>query len=466
MKRPILALALAACVLMTISGCGVAGQPSPTPSGSMTQEDEVTSPLPTPTPEGGSDDGMNAEQGALPSESQPATGDSTETPPGEENPTETAPQPSQAPSAGAGAPTQTPPSSGAVTPPSKVPQSSQPPRVPPAENVVKPPVSTIAPEQKTAEISKIERLERGFSSASFSGNDSFEDFLAEGGASSDAEVTAFLAQHLLADVALNGNPFGCSTIAVKSPTGDTLFGRNFDWQACDALVVTARPEGAYASISTVNMDFISQGDDGSLSSVLGENDVRVMAALYAPLDGMNEKGLAVSVNMIEDSASISQNTENPDITTTTAIRLLLNKAASVSEALELLRQYDMHASMGMMVHFALADTTGRSVVVEYVSHQMIVTDTSVVTNFYLSDGPKNGIGSQQSHTRYDILMEALAQQQTMDMDDVRDALNSVSKDNFNEFESTEWSAVFNLSTGQAQYYHRENYTPPYSFSIN
>lgn len=61
---------------------------------------------------------------------------------------------------------------------------------------------------------------------------------------------------------------------------------------------------------------------------------------------MNEAGLAVSVNMIQDSATIEQNTNKPDITTTTAIRLLLNKAANVEEALELLRQYDMHASMG------------------------------------------------------------------------------------------------------------------------
>ena len=30
------------------------------------------------------------------------------------------------------------------------------------------------------------------------------------------------------------------------------------------------------------------------------------------------------------------------------------------------------------------------------------------------------------------------------MDQVRDALDSVSKDNFGEFESTEWSIVFNL----------------------
>lgn len=321
-----------------------------------------------------------------------------------------------------------------------------------------------APAEQAIEISQITALEPGFSSAGFSGDDGFEAFLSQGGASSDADVTQFLASKLLADVAVSGNTFGCSTLTVNSPDGHQLFGRNFDWQNCDALVVASKSSQGYASISTVNMGFISQAG-GSLNQMLKQNDVRVLAALYAPLDGMNEKGLAVSVNMIQDNASISQNTDKPDLTTTTAVRLLLNKAANVDEALTLLRQYDLHASMGMMIHFALADTTGKSVVVEYINNEMVVTETPVVTNFYLAEGAKHGIGSQQSHERYDILTQALADRSTMTMEDVRDAMDSVSKDNFNEFESTEWSAVFDLTTGTAHYYHRENYENRYTFSI-
>lgn len=313
--------------------------------------------------------------------------------------------------------------------------------------------------------SKITKLEKGFSAVQFEGDDAFEEFLAGGGASSDGQVVEFLSSHLLADFDILGSLFGCSTIAVDSPSGDRLFGRNFDWQSCDALVVVSKPTTGYASISTVNLDFISQSG-GIAGAALRLNDVRTQAALYAPLDGMNEAGLAVSVNMIQDSATINQNTDKPDLTTTTAVRLLLNKAANVEEALTLLGQYDLHASMGMMVHFALADTTGRSVVVEYVDHDMIVTETPVVTNFYLADGPKQGIGTQQSHERYDTLIQTLSNQKTLDMEGVRDALDSVSKDNFGEFESTEWSIVFNLSQGAAHYYHRENYTKRYIFALN
>lgn len=326
--------------------------------------------------------------------------------------------------------------------------------------------SGITAEEKTvAPTSVITQLEDGFSAVRFEGDDGFEEFLSQGGASADAEVIEFLSSRLIQGFDILGGLFGCSTLAVESPEGDRLFGRNFDWQPCDALVVSSQPEEGYASISTVNMDFISQGG-GIGGAVLQRDDVRTLAALYAPLDGMNEAGLAVSVNMIQDTAGIDQNSDKPDLTTTTAIRLLLNKAASVEEALLLLEQYDMHASMGMMIHFALADASGRSVVVEYVNQEMIVTETPVVTNFYFAQGEKQGIGTAQSHERYNLLTQALSEQETMTMQDVRDALDLVSKDNFGEFESTEWSIVFNLDKRTVHYYHRENYESCYTFQVN
>lgn len=326
---------------------------------------------------------------------------------------------------------------------------------------------------------EIMELEDGFSVVGYDGDDWFDDFLNRGGASNDSDVIGFLTEQMQlgeASPVFQTGGFGCSTLAVRNPEEEVLFGRNFDWQNCEALVVRLSPSDGkessphgrsaerYASISTVNMDFIRSGYGSEFSQL--PDEIRTMIALYAPLDGMNENGLAVSVNMIQDSDLINQDTGKPDLTTTTAIRLLLNKAGSVEEALMLLGQYDMHSSMGMMVHFALADKTGRSVVVEYMNDEMVVTDTPVVTNFYLAEGEKQGIGTAQSHTRYEILMERLSKDKTMDMNQVRDALDSVSKDNFGEFESTEWSIVFNLENGEARYYHRENYEDCYLFTVN
>ena len=442
MKRLICAMTILACVLAGLSGCGTAGQ--------------VTVPA---------EDELPAESSAVSTEpltktetSQPGSSGITSTSP-ETPPTADSPQQEpQVNGSGDAVRDESSKEPSPLTPPSNT-----------ANVSISPPAQSAGTKSEDSTpqlpvISQITTLESGLSSASFSGDDGFEAFLAQGGASSDADVTQFLASRLLADAAVNGSSFGCSTLTVSSPDGHQLFGRNFDWQTCNALVVTSKPSQGYSSISTVNLGFISQAG-GSLNQMLEQNDIRVLAALYAPLDGMNEKGLAVSVNMIQDSASINQNTEKSDLTTTTAVRLLLNKAASVDEALDLLRQYDLHASMGMMIHFALADTTGKGVVVEYINNEMVVTETPVVTNFYLAEGTKHGIGTQQSHERYNILTQTLADHPTMTMEDVRDAMDSVSKDNFNEFESTEWSAVFDLNTGTAHYYHRENYENRYTFSI-
>ena len=48
-----------------------------------------------------------------------------------------------------------------------------------------------------------------------------------------------------------------------------------------------------------------------------------------------------------------QQTEKPDLTTTTAIRLLLDQAANVDEAVALLGQYDMNSSIGSSHIFPL-----------------------------------------------------------------------------------------------------------------
>ena len=326
---------------------------------------------------------------------------------------------------------------------------------------------------------KITELEDGLFAVRYDGDYWFDDYLSQGGASNDADVIAFLNGRMQLGAArpiFQTSGFGCSTLAVSSPKGEELFGRNFDWQNCEALIVRSNPSESYRSISTVNMDFIRSGYGAGLLEL--PDEIRTLIALYAPLDGMNERGLAVSVNMIQDSDIINQDMGKPDITTTTAIRLLLDKAADVEEALALLEKYDMHSSMGMMVHFALADKTGRSVVVEYINNEMVVTDTPAVTNFYLAEGEKQGIGTSQSHTRYEILMNRLSKQEEMTMEQVRDALDSVSKDNFGDavstaygrsaesFESTEWSIVFNLNTGEAHYYHREDYGNGYLLNVN
>lgn len=313
--------------------------------------------------------------------------------------------------------------------------------------------------------STLSKIEDGLSVIRYDEDYGFQGFLDNGGASSDEGVLNYLMEHVvdISGLDIVKGLFGCSTIQTSNQQGEFLFGRNFDWQQSNALIVESHPEHAYASISTVNLDFIQSGTSISIDRL--PDNVLAKVAMYAPLDGMNDQGLVISVNMIQDSDVIHQKEKTQALTTTTAIRLLLNRAANVEEAIALLKEYDMNSSMGMMIHFAIADAQGNSVVVEYINNEMNIIDTPVVTNFYLSQGEKHGIGSSQSHERYDILMNLLNTNSTMDMEQIKEALDSVSKDNFGEFESTEWSIVYNLTQGEVHYYHRENYEQRYVFQL-
>lgn len=107
--------------------------------------------------------------------------------------------------------------------------------------------------------SKVTQLESNLSAVRYGGNYGFDDFIAQGGASSNSEVIVFPTSHVLSnatELSFEGMPFGCSTISIKNFEGDSLFGRNFDWNPCEAMIISVKPESGYASISTVNTDFI------------------------------------------------------------------------------------------------------------------------------------------------------------------------------------------------------------------
>ena len=254
----------------------------------------------------------------------------------------------------------------------------------------------------------IRKLQDGLYVMEYRGDYGFDAFLEQGGAADDSAVADYLIGFLSggfyrkADNELKPGDYGCSTVCVKDKEGNVYFGRNFDWEKGRAMIVHTVPEDGYESLSTCDLDFLGFGDDYQPDGSMPER-IQTLAAIYVPLDGMNEKGLVIADLMAGDDEETHQKTDKPDLTTTTAIRLLLDRAANVDEAVELLKQYDMNSSIGAAHHFAIADKSGKSVVVEYVNGEMLVTETNIVTNHYLADCPKKGVGSEQSHQRFDRL---------------------------------------------------------------
>lgn len=301
----------------------------------------------------------------------------------------------------------------------------------------------------------------------YKGDYGFDAFLKKGGAASDAEVgdhiTEFLS-HGFYKVKPQTQRQGCSTVHAKGENGGYLFGRNYDWKDCTVMVVQTKPENGYASVSTCNMDFLGFGEGYLPEGFV--NKMLAISSVYVPLDGINEKGLCVADLMIDVKEETCQDTGKANLTTTTAIRLLLDHAANVQEAVELLKQYDMHSSAGMMHHLAIADNEGNSVVAEYIDNELVITDTPAVTNFFFAEGEKKGIGSQQSKRRFAILEDWLAQSGTATQEQMKEALQSVcQKAMGEEFEKTVWSIVYDQTSVEATYYFREDYGKSYTFPV-
>lgn len=136
------------------------------------------------------------------------------------------------------------------------------------------------------------------------------------------------------------------------------------------IVRTTPGNGRYASISSVDMQFLGIKDGAVLDSFLQK--VITLAAPYIPLDRINEAGVSCGIYMTyqgddENVTPTDQNTEKSDLTSTTMLRMILDYAGSVDEAIALVEQYDLHDSAGTSFHYMVADSTGASAILEWVN---------------------------------------------------------------------------------------------------
>lgn len=312
----------------------------------------------------------------------------------------------------------------------------------------------------------------GFYTMEYAGDYGFDDFLLTG-ASNDKELIEFVTKKLLKGIpiTISGPDLSCTTFNAQTPDDTFIFARNFDMDYSPAMIVHTKPQNAYESISMVNLAFLGYKDEYMPDQF--SDRIIALAAPYVPLDGMNEKGLAVGVLLLPDKPTMQQS-QKVDINSTTAIRLLLDKAATVDEAVALLQKYDMHDSADSCFHYQIADAAGRSVIVEYVNNKMQVLKPEnawqVCTNFYLAPGEKFNLGEGQD--RYEIAMKGLNEKngiitakdamQLLEAAKLKDALDTNSGILYN----TQWSAVYNNSLKSVDLCIGQDYEQVYHYSIS
>ena len=242
-----------------------------------------------------------------------------------------------------------------------------------------------------------------------------------------------------------------------------MTGRNFDFYDTTPLILHSRPRKGYESISTFDLRLLGFGNDWK-PDTFGHKYI-ALTTLFFSLDGINEKGLAIADLMAGDDVVTHQDRGKPDLTTTAALRYVLNRAATVDEALELLEGIDMYSDIGSAHHFAISDATGRSVVVEYIDGEMVATDTPIVTNHYLAPA-KYLVGRRPNDHRYDTLEDKYVDcLGVFDEDSLLEAMESVTQTPSETFGGTQWTILWDLEARIATYYFRRNFDKGYLLQI-
>lgn len=325
----------------------------------------------------------------------------------------------------------------------------------------------------------------------FSGDYSFDEFLSQGGASNDAELISFVTRSITKGIIpmhIKTSSIACSAFTADTQSGDRVFGRNYDFSATNTAIVYTDPgEGRHASYSTIDLSFLGLDADKDVETI-GQKFL-TLAAPYVPLDGINDAGVACGIFMSYQGEGkgtpTDTQTDRPDITSTTLLRLILDYADSVEDAVALAQQYDLHDSASSCFHYMVADSTGRSAILEWVGtdadhdadgaqRQLNVlwndtdalsdsADWQVVTNFIKTPGYYDGTTAERKGLdRYEHLTAALRETDGIvaDKDAAMDLLASVGRRTWNNDDSnsnTVHSVVYDLTDKSVLWVGNEHY---------
>ena len=282
------------------------------------------------------------------------------------------------------------------------------------------------------------------------------------------------------------NTFNCTSLQAKNAEGDGfLYGRNYDYFQNPTLVTLSHPKKGYASLAVSDMSHFGYSLEELPTSFMKK--LLCLAAIYAPVDGINEKGLCTSVMALPRQPA-NQQTGKHSVGTSVIMRLWLDRCATVQEALDLLATVDVrHDSLvGSGYHYMVADSLGDCAIVEFDKEEgwktMVVRKPAeanhlLVTNHLLSDkfrttepDPTVGNPNSRSWWRYEVAENYLGQRNgVLTSDQVMECLGLVHWEHLElpngKIEVTQYSNVYDQSALTLRMRPWNDYSRIYDFRL-
>lgn len=192
-------------------------------------------------------------------------------------------------------------------------------------------------------------------------------------------LTSVLTLGLLLPDAANS----CTRVVYHGPEDRFLTGRSMDWKLPMLSNMWVLPRG-------INR----QGEAGerSLQWTSRYGSLIVTGYDISTADGMNEAGLVANLLWEVEATYPDDDGETPQISVAVFPQYLLDRFATVAEAVEALESNPLHVVTGPLpvdpsrvatVHVSLSDATGDSAVIEFVDGEMVIhhsRDYQVMTN--------------------------------------------------------------------------------------
>jgi len=269
----------------------------------------------------------------------------------------------------------------------------------------------------------------------------------------------------------------CSLFKYRDNTGHVFFGRNFDNRNTDVLIGLFIPDSGYLSIGFVPMTEFKFDEDNPFDPTLDKHRNLLLHSAAVTVDGINEKGVVVSV------ASISKQDVSPDSTKSYRFLLhlkrnILDHASDVSSAIDIASDYNVFDNSLHHIehHILIADSSGRSAVLEWHDGRMQVIENNhswqIVTNTKMYGMTDDQLSRQCNRFRriYSELKntpDTLTWQQSMDMlAGVKQIHKTYYFDSGPMVVSTQWSAVFDINERVLFVCKDRQYSKVYGFRLH
>jgi hypothetical protein len=257
--------------------------------------------------------------------------------------------------------------------------------------------------------------------------------------------------------------WACSLFAALSDADHMLYGRNFDWHYSPAVLLFTDPPDGYASVSMVDIAYLGFG--GAKADTLTDLPLIERRALldapFMPFDGMNEHGLVVGMAAVPGS-EMPHDGGKETADSLMVIRRMLDQAHDVDEALAILQSYNIEWGGGPPLHYLIADSSGRSVLVEFYAGEMVILPNE--TPWHLATNHLRAIANETGPSgcwRYDKLHQRLTETEgQLTTQEAIDLLAEVSQ------EETQWSVVYGMSSGDVNVTMGRQYDSLHTFHLS